>query len=256
MIYNLLTMKESTSWQKVEKWYDRSVGEKGHYYHQQVILPNLMKMMGKQVKSVLDLGCGQGVLARHISAETEYLGVDIAPALIKAAKKLNKNDKHQYLVGDLSKPLELSQQNFDFATIVLALQNMENPKQLLETAAKHLKKTGQLVIVLNHPCFRIPRQTSWQVDQANKIQYRRVDRYLSTLKIPIQMHPGKKEQIETLSFHHPLSAYFHWLKETGFAVIDLQEWCSDKVSEGGAAKMENRARQEFPLFMAILAKKG
>jgi hypothetical protein len=35
----------------------------------------------------------------------------------------------------------------------------------------------------------------------------------------------------------------------------MEEWTSDKVSVGKAAKGENRARAEFPLFMAIRAVK-
>jgi hypothetical protein len=35
----------------------------------------------------------------------------------------------------------------------------------------------------------------------------------------------------------------------------MEEWCSDKKSEGAAARMEDRARKEFPLFLTILASK-
>jgi hypothetical protein len=38
-------------------------------------------------------------------------------------------------------------------------------------------------------------------------------------------------------------------------VSDLEEWTSDKVSIGKAAKGENRARAEFPLFLVIKAVK-
>ncbi|MFS8563077.1 MAG: hypothetical protein LVR00_01585 [Rhabdochlamydiaceae bacterium] len=117
-----------------------------------------------------------------------------------------------------------------------------------------LKPQGKLLIVLNHPCFRIPRQSSWGVDEPKKLQYRRIDRYLSPLKIPIQTHPGKQhDSQETWSFHHPLSDYTRWLQEAGFTIEIIEEWISDKTSTGGHAKMENRSRAEFPLFLAILA---
>jgi hypothetical protein len=35
------------------------------------------------------------------------------------------------------------------------------------------------------------------------------------------------------------------------AVELIEEWYSDKTSEGSQAKRENRARTEFPLFLAI-----
>jgi hypothetical protein len=35
----------------------------------------------------------------------------------------------------------------------------------------------------------------------------------------------------------------------------IEEWVSDKKSTGPMAKMEDRARDEIPMFMAILATK-
>jgi hypothetical protein len=109
---------------------------------------------------------------------------------------------------------------------------------------------------MNHPCFRIPRQSSWKVDDEQKIQYRRIDRYTSPMKIPIQAHPSKgQSSATTWSFHHPLASYSQWLNETGFVIELIEEWHSNKVSTGKAAKMENRSREEIPLFLAIKAKK-
>jgi len=45
------------------------------------------------------------------------------------------------------------------------------------------------------------------------------------------------------------------LKEAGFVIEMLDEWCSDKQSTGSKAKMENRSRDEIPMFLAIVAKK-
>jgi hypothetical protein len=79
---------------------------------------------------------------------------------------------------------------------------------------------------------------------------------LTPLKIPISTHPVKgEESATTWTFHFPLSAYFHWLNEAGLKVILLEEWASDKKSTGPKAKMENRARIEFPLFLTVIAQK-
>jgi hypothetical protein len=118
-----------------------------------------------------------------------------------------------------------------------------------------LKVGGDMVIVLNHPSFRIPRQSSWGVDEANKLEYRRVNRYLSNLEIPINMRPGDKNSPVTWSYHHPLEYYVRAINNAGMVITDLEEWTSDKVSVGKAARAENRARKEFPLFLAIKAVK-
>ncbi|OJU81447.1 MAG: hypothetical protein BGO10_01960 [Chlamydia sp. 32-24] len=243
--------KVQTSWENVNKWYKKIVGNEGHYYHQQVILPNIAPILSKH-KAILDLACGTGILGRAISKETIYQGFDISPSFIKEAIRLDPHKNHVYTTADVSKDLHLKSE-FTLATIILALQNIENAKGVLQNCAKGLKNEGQLLLVLNHPYYRIPRQSSWGIDEGKKIQYRRVDRYMESMAIPIEMHPGQKEKTQTFSFHHPLSLYTKWLKETGFVIDEIEEWVSDKESTGKNAKMENRARQEIPLFMCIKA---
>ena len=75
------------------------------------------------------------------------------------------------------------------------------------------------------------------------------------MDIPVSMHPGMKNSPVTWSFHHSLQDYSNMLFDAGFCIEKLEEWSSDKESEGKKAKMENRARNEFPLFLCIIAKK-
>ena len=185
-----------------------------------------------------------------------YVGIDAAAPLIQAARGYKHPASHRFIQADITKNLPLQGALFSHAAIILALQNIEDPMAVFKNASLHLHPGSPLVIVLNHPCFRIPRQSSWKVDAENKLQYRRIDRYMSSMKIPIQTHPGKGEKSsQTISFHHPISSYSRWLKESGFLIEVIEEWISDKKSLGGAAKMENRSREEFPLFMAIKALK-
>lgn len=249
-----------SSWESVGDWYDRLVNAQGHYYHEHVILPKILKWIQNEKKSesaLLDLACGQGILARHLPQKMPYVGIDASASLIRAAEKYEgKSTVHQFLTSDVTQPLPLEKKNFSHATIILALQNIATPLPVLKNASAHLQKKGQLVIVLNHPCFRIPRQSSWQIDPTKKLQFRRIDRYFSPMEIPIQMHPSKQgTSAQTWSFHHPLSAYSAWLKEAGFTIELIEEWCSDKTSTGKNATMENRSRKEFPLFLTFFARK-
>lgn len=250
---------DDTTWETSSSWYDKIVGAKGHYYHQQVIIPSVLKILESEKKSqpyLLDLACGQGVLARHLPKAMKYFGVDGSESLIRSAKKYDLKSIHQFLVHDLSLPLELPHKEFSHTTCILAAQNLSSTAPLFRSAFAHLRKSGQFIIVLNHPCFRIPRQSSWGVDEQKKLQYRRVDRYMTELKIPIQTKMGSKETSEqTWSFHYPISYFIAELKAAGFLIEQIEEWCSDKKSTGKTASMENRSRQEFPLFMTIVARK-
>ncbi|MDJ0652074.1 MAG: class I SAM-dependent methyltransferase [Simkaniaceae bacterium] len=243
-------MKEDAAWAQVSKWYDEIVSKGGHTYHKGVIFPELKKWYSfKKTDAILDLGCGQGILAREFSKEADYLGIDVAKPLIQKAKGYSK---HRFIVGNVTKPLNLEKKDFSHVFIILALQNMEDGEIAIRNGAKHLRTGGKLILILNHPCFRLPRQSSWAVDDGKKLQYRRIDRYCSPMKIPIQMHPSKKERSEkTFSYHHPISTYVEWMVKSGLVITKVEEWCSHKSSIGKWAKMENRARKEFPLFLAL-----
>lgn len=249
--------QKDTSWQGVSKWYDKSVGHKGHHYHQNVVLPGILPLLDlKAHDSLLDLGCGQGVLARAIPQISRYVGLDLAADLIAAAKRQTVIPNYEFKVQDITKQFNLGEK-FSRAAIILALQNVQNYKQLILNASNHLEPGGKLLIVINHPYFRIPRQTDWGVDEQTKQQYRKVFRYLTPLEIPITMNPGspRAQQKLTWSYHHSLADYSQALAEVGLVITNIEEWASDKHSEGAAAKMENRARAEIPLFMAFTAMK-
>lgn len=248
---------QTTSWQNVSKWYHQKLGREGDYFHQAVILPKVLSILQlKKDDQLLDLACGQGILSRAISSEIEYLGLDLSQDLIHVAKQLNKSKLHQFLIADVTKTLPIKKVDFTHSAIILALQNIEDAEAVIRNAHKHLLTNGHLLIVLNHPCFRIPRQSSWGIDQNTKMQYRRINRYLSPLSIPINMEPGKQDQGKiTWTFHQPLSFYTQILYQAGFVIELIEEWTSPKKSVGKFAKMENRSRQEFPMFLAIKALK-
>lgn len=245
-----------TSWDKSGKWYKNIVGDEGHYYHQKIVLPNVLRLLGlKRGDSLLDLGCGQGILERQIPKDAYYVGMDLSSGLINEARNLIASQNHRFVVADVTKPLPLEGSNFSHAAIILALQNIKKPFGVVRNVKEHLKIGGKFVIVLNHPAFRIPKSTSWEVDESNKIQYRRVDQYMSPLEIPILTNPGKTNSENTWSFHYPLSAYSEMLFDNGFVIEKIEEWVSDKKSTGSKAEMEDKARNEFPLFMTIVARK-
>jgi ubiquinone/menaquinone biosynthesis C-methylase UbiE len=242
----------NTSWKNVGKWYDSIVGEEGHFFHKTIIIPKTLEMLQLSEKSrVLDVACGQGVLARHIPKTVSYAGLDIASTLIAAAKQYDTSSRHAFIQADLTKPWPLDpSKKFTHAVCILALQNIDKPEIIFQELSKVLEKGGKAVFVLNHPYFRIPRKSSWSFNESTKTQTREISAYMTPQKIPIVTHPGK-DQETTWSFHFPLSHYVSIAHEKGFVIEELQEWCSPKISTGKASTWENRARQEFPLFMAL-----
>lgn len=114
------------------------------------------------------------------------------------------------------------------------------------------------MIVVLHPAFRIPRQSRWKWDEGRKLLTREADRYLSPLSVPIDMRPfNRPGEATTTTYHRPAGAYVNGLAQAGVLVDRFEEWPSHRTSQPGPrAKAEDRARAEFPLFLAIRAMKA
>ncbi|MGH7178206.1 MAG: class I SAM-dependent methyltransferase [Tepidisphaeraceae bacterium] len=245
-----------TDWSEVADWYDRLVGESGSEYHQKVVLPAVMKLLAAQPgQKILDIACGQGVLCRMLTERgAEVTGVDAAAPLIEAARQRGPASI-RYHVADARDLSFLPESHFDAAACVLAIQNIHPIAPVFAGVARALKTRGPFVIVMMHPCFRGPKETSWGWDEVTKMQYRRVDRYLVPRKNPIVAHPGKSDPNYTWSFHKPIESYVKAMCGAGFLINSIEEWTSHKTSDSGPrAHAENIARKEIPMFMAIRAK--
>ncbi|MEN9614316.1 MAG: hypothetical protein RLZZ347_623 [Candidatus Parcubacteria bacterium] len=248
-----------TSWQAVASWYDELLEEGADTYQEKVIKPNLLRLLGDVAgKKVLDLACGQGYFSRVMAeAGAKVVGVDLSSDLIALAKKQSPKEI-EFKVAPADKLEGFAGATFDCVTCVLAIQNIEQMNGAFAECARVLKPSGRLLLVLNHPTFRIPKKSAWGVDEEAGTQYRRIDAYMSESKTAIDMQPSNtSKKVTTMSFHRPLQVFFKALTKIGFVVTRLEEWMSHKVSEVGPKKaMEDRARKEFPLFMMIESKKN
>jgi ubiquinone/menaquinone biosynthesis C-methylase UbiE len=255
-----------TDWGNVAEWYDQLVGESGSEYHREVVLPGVLRLLGLTPGNVaIDIACGQGVLCRILRDRgVTVSGVDAARELIKAAKDRDglrertenpaESQPIRYHVGDARELGFLPPDEFDAAACVLAIQNIHPLNPVFEGVKRILKPYGRLVIVMMHPCFRGPKETSWGWNEADKVQFRRVDRYLLPRKTPIVTHPGKAPGVYTWTFHKPIESYVKSLRAAGLLIDAIEEWPSHKNSTSGPrAGAENTARKEIPMFLAIRA---
>lgn len=246
-----------TDWGAVAQWYDELVGESGSEYHREVVIPGTLRLLAARPgEAVLDVACGQGVLCRILHQQgVRATGVDAAVELIRIARE--RSDPGVSLqVGDARDLSFLPAGEFAAASCVLAIQNIHPILPVFQSVQRVLADGGRFVMVMMHPCFRGPKETSWGWDDARRAQYRRVDRYLLPRKAPIVMNPGKSPDKYTWSFHKPIEHYVKALRKAGLLIDAIEEWPSHKTTQAGPrAAAENTARKEIPLFMAVRALK-
>ncbi len=248
--------RRDTSWDPVADWYDGWVGKGGSKFHRQFAIPTVMELLDPQPgEQILDVGAGQGVLAPFVSkAKAVYTGVEISSELLKYARQRH-GGKGRFVEGDATNLPILSGLKpgaFDALVYLLSIQDMEPLYHTLESAGWAVKKGGRVVILMTHPCFRIPRQSGWVWDENRKLQSRRIDRYLTPLPIPLDPTPGQEGHVTT-SFHRPLEAYINGLSDNGLLVDRLVEIPTDQEGTGDRAKAITHSNQEIPLFLGLRA---
>lgn len=251
------TPAAKSSWEGVSDWYASYLAKPGTI-QSTVVFPGVLRALSPlKTGRYLDIACGEGKFA-HMVARTarEVVGFDAAPSLIARAEQQARPNTQFFVADAASFSRVVGNTPFDGATCILAIQNMPEITPVFLETSKVLKPGAPFILVLNHPSFRQPRQSGWGFDETRKLQYRRVDRYLTEYEMPILAHPGSNPHEKTASYHRPLSTYVNALGAAGFAIDAMEEWVSDKTSDSGPrAKAENVARAEIPLFLALRARK-
>jgi ubiquinone/menaquinone biosynthesis C-methylase UbiE len=247
-----------TSWDPVADWYAGWVGKQGSKHHRAFAIPAVLDLLDPQpAEMILDLGAGPGVLAPAIAAaQANYTGVDISTRMLRYARK-HHGDKGRFIQADarnlaLTSPLQ--PWSFDAVVFLLSIQDMEPLDSVLASAAWALKPGGRVVLLMTHPCFRIPRQSGWEWDQQRKLQFRRIDRYLTPLAVPMKEYARQGEGA-TRSFHRPLASYINGLAACELLLDRMLEISGGAPDRAGPrTQAEARANQEIPLFLGLRAR--
>lgn len=114
------------------------------------MLENHLKIMNiDSMKSVLDMGCGTGVIAKAIAKRDTFsgtiIGIDISSFLIKEANRIaveeSVDHKITFYEGDCSR-LDHFQNKFDAVIVHTLLSHVDDPLSVLQEATRVVKSGG------------------------------------------------------------------------------------------------------------------
>lgn len=103
-------------------------------------------------RAVLDAGCGQGFLARILTARgARVTGLDLSPRLIALAREQDPHTAIDYRVADLSQPVPDLAGQFDRIGSYLALNDVADHRGFAVTLAALTTPGGRVALALNNP---------------------------------------------------------------------------------------------------------
>jgi ubiquinone/menaquinone biosynthesis C-methylase UbiE len=100
----------------------------------------------KEKASVLDVGCGTGLLFDYISNSSErIIGLDLSKKMLLQAKKIQQDKKVQLILADADN-IPLKKGVFSHVFLVTITQNMPDPVITLREVKRVTKKDGVIVV--------------------------------------------------------------------------------------------------------------
>lgn len=143
----------SSQWDAVADLWDELQGELGDSYRQHVVYPGLLDVVGDRALRVLDIGAGNGCVARFLVAKGhDVVGIDSSDRMIGHAKSYIDPDETAPAffvasVGASQLPPELDAARFDVCVCCFSQQDMPSLGACFAFAARMLARDGRLIIV-------------------------------------------------------------------------------------------------------------
>jgi SAM-dependent methyltransferase len=202
-------------WEQAAGWWQRefSAGPDPEYDEQ--ILPLVARHL-QGARRVLDIGCGEGQVARRVAAQgAAVVGLDPTPSQIEAARARAGGPRYARARAE---SLPCRSGAFDAVLLCLALEHVEAFEAAIHEVARVLEPNGRFVLVLCHPLLQAPG-SGWIEDQTHGEYSWRIGAYLDDDTGVDTVAPG----IDLLFIHRPLSRYIHVMGEAGLLVDDMDE---------------------------------
>jgi SAM-dependent methyltransferase len=205
----------------------------GHdHYFWRLNLPALLELLPPPGRRTLDVGCGEGRLARELSARGHRVtGVEGSPALAEAARA--SDPALEVICADAAE-LPLPDASADLAVACLSLLNMDDMPRVVAEVVRVLEPGGRFAIVEVHP-FR----SAAEVD----------DYFAATRFTETRERDGLRMTFHDT--HRPLTDLFGALEGARMTVEAVREPVPD---DAHVAERPEAARwRKSPLFLHLRA---
>jgi SAM-dependent methyltransferase len=210
-------MSDNGLWDEHAQWWlDGFTNGVDPEYVEQIIPLALEELAGRHI--VLDVGCGDGQIARALSAQgSEVLGIDPTQLHIDIARE--RAGGPMYEVGSATR-LPVADNSQDAVVACLVFEHIDEVDAAIAEVARVLKPGGQFSFFLNHPLLQTPG-SGWIDDYIldPPEQYWRIGAYL----VETETVEEVEKDVFIRFIHRPLSRYINTLISNGLAIERMYE---------------------------------
>ncbi len=202
-------------WEQHAEWWQREFTAGADPEYEEQILPLVERHLGTK-RRVLDVGCGEGQLARRLAGlGIAVVGVDPTQRQVEEAVLRGGGPRYARAAADR---LPCADGAFDGVVMCLVIEHIDPIEPPIAEMARVLEPGGTFLLLLNHPLLQTPG-SGWIDDHILGEQYWRVGPYLPDDVGMEEVAPGV-----TLPFvHRPLSRYVRAMGEVGLLLEDMEE---------------------------------
>jgi len=231
-----------------EWWQDGFTQGVDPEYEEQILPLAADHLVG--ARRVLDVGCGEGQVARLAMAGGARVAIGVDPTAAQVREAAARGGGPSYARAGAGR-LPFADRVFDAVVACLVFEHIRDIDDAIAEVARVLEPGGRFIFFLNHPLLQTPN-SGWIDDQVldPPEQYWRIGPYL--------IEDETIEEVEKDVFipfiHRPLSRYLNALVDAGLLLQRMEEPAPPAGFLARAAEYE--AAATIPRLLLLVTKKA
>jgi SAM-dependent methyltransferase len=209
-------MTDPSLWEHHARWWQDEFTDGADPEYEEQIIPLVeQQLVGR--RRVLDVGCGEGQVARRAISAGVGAAVGCDPTSAQIVEAARRGGGVTYARATAER-LPFADCSFDAVVMCLVIEHLDPFEPAIEEMARVLEPGGRCLLLLNHPLLQAPG-SGWIDDHILEEQYWRVGAYLRDDVSIEEIAPG----VNLPFMHRPLSRYVQVMGASGLLIDHMDE---------------------------------